>query len=113
MEDLGQNNHILINTIMKKFIRIETSEYLSEEEVEIVFDIINEYADIVLTTAMDEDGQIISDEAAVMVYDHEDVYVYEIQVSLETENEDAEAIVQALDEELDANINFEVEIVEE
>lgn len=98
---------------MKKFIRIETSEYLSEEDVEIVFDIINEHAEIVLTTAMDEDGEIISDGVAVMVYEYEDNYVYEVQVSLDTETEDAEQIVEELDQELDASINFEVEMIEE
>lgn len=98
---------------MKKFIRIETTEYLTEEEVEIVFDVVNEYAEIMLTTAMGDDGEIISDEVAVMVYEHEEDFVYEIQVSLDTDDDDAEAVVQALDEELDAKINFEVEIIEE
>lgn len=98
---------------MKKFIRIETSEYLSEEDVEIVFDIINEHAEVVLTTAMDEDGEIISDGVAVMVYEYEDDYVYEVQVSLDTETEDAEQIVEELDQELDASIKFEVEMIEE
>lgn len=98
---------------MKKFIRIETSVPLSEDDVELVFDIVNEHADIELTSAMDEDGGTISDEVAIMVYEYEGNQVYEIQVGLDTEREDAEKIVKELDEELDGTINFEVEMIEE
>lgn len=98
---------------MKKFIRIETSVPLSEDDVELVFDIVNEHADIELTSAMDEDGETISDEVAIMVYEYEGNQVYEIQVGLDTEREDAEKIVKELDEELDGTINFEVEMIEE
>lgn len=98
---------------MKTYIRITTPTPLSEDDVETVFDVVNEHADIVLTSAMDEDGEIISDEVAVMMYQYEGDCIYEIQVGADTDRSDAELIVKTLDEELDATINFEVEIAEE
>lgn len=96
-----------------KFIRLETNQPLSEDDIELVFDAVEEHAQVEFTTALDDDGEVISDEVAVMVYEGEGDFTYEVRVSDDTDNDSVDAIVRLLDHELDASVDFRFELAQE
>lgn len=96
-----------------KYIRLETDSSISEEDIELVFDVIDEHAEIELTTALDDEGDVISDEVAVCVYESEDSVTYEIRVADDTPDDVVEQIALELNEELDATVDFRLEIAED
>lgn len=96
-----------------KFIRLDTDQPLEEEDIELVFDCIEEHTTVELTTALDDDGEVISEEVAVMVYEGDNEYTYEIRVSDDTTDDTVDTIVQTLDKDLDASVDFRFELSEE
>lgn len=96
-----------------KYIRLETDSAISEDDIELVFDVISEHTDIELTTALDDDGEVISDQVAVCVYESEDAVTYEIRVADDTPDEVVEQVARELNEELAASVDFRLEIAED
>lgn len=95
-----------------KHIRLETDAPISDEHIELVFAVISDHAEIELTTALDDEGHLISDEVAICAYESQDHVTYEIRVADDTSDDVMEKIAQELDQELDATVDFRLEISE-
>lgn len=96
-----------------KYIRLQTAEPLDEAQVELFYDCVEQHADIELTTALDDAGDVISDEVAVCVYTETDHTVYEIRISADTADDTLSVIADTLHSELDPDTDFELNITDQ
>lgn len=96
-----------------KYIRLQTAEPLDETQVELFYDCVEQHANIELTTALDDDGEVISDEVAVCVYTETDHTVYEIRISADTADSVLDLIAETLHSELESTVDFELNITDQ
>ena len=96
---------------MSQVIRLTPDRKLTEDEVEIFYDIVDEITEGVYVSAHDDDGEVIDDEVAVMEFKEEDQYLYEIVVTMETTRHELGQIAEDLNNETD--FDFELEMTDE
>lgn len=96
---------------MQKYIRLTVDQPLDDEQLDQFYEIVDDTTDIILTTAINDDGEPVSDEVAITMYTEDDHTCYEITVDDSTSSDDLQEIVIELQDAI-AN-DFQIELVRE
>lgn len=96
---------------MQKYIRLTIDQPLDDAQLDQFYEIVDDTTDIILTTAINDDGEPVSDQVAITLYTEDDHLCYEVTVDDSTSSDDLQDIVIELQDAI-AN-DFQIELVRE
>lgn len=96
---------------MQKYIRLTVESPLDDEQLDQFYEIVDDITNIILTTAIDDEGAEVSNEVAISLYNEDNQSCYELVVSDDTSSEDLQDIVIELQDVIPED--FQIELVRE
>lgn len=95
----------------QRYVRLTVDTMLSDEQLDEIYDLVDDAIDISLTSAIDDNGILVSEDIAITMYSTDDSFVYEMIVNDNTKVNDMEEIISEIEEII--STDFEIELIRE
>lgn len=99
------------NCMTQRYVRLTVDTMLSDEQLDEIYDLVDDAIDISLTSAIDDNGILVSEDIAITMYSTDDSFVYEMIVNDNTKVNDMEEIISEIEEII--STDFEIELIRE
>ena len=93
---------------VRTFIRLAIRREMTAEEIETFYELVEEIADVAVTSAYEADGGEV-DDVVVTMYNVDDTFMYEVAVTEVVDLDTSREIVEEMMREIDDDFELDVE----